>query len=734
MTGASNADLLGHAWLGWITARMVVSALALTVVVLVLGLLRASRRGRSHGSAHLPSCLLLLPLVLLVLPIDRLLPAPATLQLPFASWVATAPESIAPAPALPESTAASNPTFGESDTPTGGASEPNDTARPRTEPVPVPWRTLLAAIWLAALSGLMVRLIYRQRAAIAGLERRSREPDAELAARFRLFVRESGIRRLVALRCVDGLESPLTSGVRRPIVWVPSDATRTMAGTELHFVLRHELAHVARHDVAIGAFIEVLRCAFWFFPGFWLAAALHARWREYACDEAALARSNVDRGALADSLLTLIERACNTPAPALSHAYLLSERTFMKTRLLRILDPRFRARPRLTAAAAPLLLLTLFGTVTLAQSEAPPRPGAAATTPAADAPVVVKNPTSRQREAVGTALTEGTRWLLQNQQADGGWVVGPDPAGKNVRDHNSTCVTAMAILALLPGLRTEPLPIAKAVQRAAAFLESQQQANGRIGPNDPMAAHYAHAFALRALAAVQLEWPTEQRQSRIELATDYCYYAQNPYSGWRYGVRDNDNDSKITSMMLLALGDASKCGIEPKERSITVAMLLLDQLTNPQNGRVGFVRRGGPMSRFVGKKADFPGELSEEPTALTLLARAAHDQSALEKDTNLRGLELVAALPPEWHTDKGSIDLAYWHFGAEAIALAAAAETPQIEPVTLERWRNALHEALVPNRITADGAAHWPAIDAWAHPGMEVYSTASAMLALQALR
>ena len=31
------------------------------------------------------------------------------------------------------------------------------------------------------------------------------------------------------------------------------------------------------------------------------------------------------------------------------------------------------------------------------------------------------------------------------------------------------------------------LPIKKAVQRAADFLATEQQANGRIGPNDPMA-------------------------------------------------------------------------------------------------------------------------------------------------------------------------------------------------------------------------------------------------------
>ena len=124
-------------------------------------------------------------------------------------------------------------------------------------------------------------------------------------------------------------------------------------------------------------------------------------------------------------------------------------------------------------------------------------------------------------------------------QADGSWLIGPDPNGKNQRDHNQVCVTSMAVLALLPGLKTESLKIAQAVRRASEFLEGSQQAKGRFGPKEPMTMMYAHAYALRALCAVQREWPEEPRPRPFDQRPDEEEDAdEEAYPG----VEDEDGD------------------------------------------------------------------------------------------------------------------------------------------------------------------------------------------------
>lgn len=74
---------------------------------------------------------------------------------------------------------------------------------------------------------------------------------------------------------------------------------------------------------------------------------------------------------------------------------------------------------------------------------------------------------------------------------------------------------------------------------------------------------------------------------------------------------------------------------------------------------------------------------------------------------------------------QGRIDLACWEFGAEAMAIVGGEGAA--------KWKAKLHEALLPSRVVEEGRAHWPAVDAWSRAGMEVYTTASAMLALRAM-
>ncbi|MCA8949660.1 MAG: hypothetical protein KDE27_09170 [Planctomycetes bacterium] len=374
-------------------------------------------------------------------------------------------------------------------------------------------------------------------------------------------------------------------------------------------------------------------------------------------------------------------------------------------------NPRGRSAP---AALATLALASAWSSIAVRAQTAPPP----ITVPSDD--TAIAGPAT----ATAPTLTAAAAWLLRHQQPDGRWTVTADPEGNDQRDHNEICVTALAIRALLPGLRNEGLPIARAVRRAAAFLAASQRPDGCFGPEDPFTMMFGHAHALRALCAIQREWPDETRMQQIERGVEWALQAQNPYAGWRYTPKCGDNDSKITATMLLALRDCQALGVKIGDRAFALGQLLLDQLRAPNTGRTGFTKQGETMSRFTSKKAAFPGELSEEPTALHLLVDAAAGKT-LEAPERALGVALVAALPPEWDAAAGSIDLAYWQSGAELMQLVGGREA--------RLWRAKLHAALLPNRIDTGGLAHWPAVDAWSHPGMEAYTTASAMLALRSL-
>ena len=87
---------LGAAWCGWMLERSVVSAVTLVIVGLVILVMR----GRL--SAHAPSHLLLLPLVVLVVPLERVLPTHWPEPLPSAMTTVRFAHGDAPVEAIPD--------------------------------------------------------------------------------------------------------------------------------------------------------------------------------------------------------------------------------------------------------------------------------------------------------------------------------------------------------------------------------------------------------------------------------------------------------------------------------------------------------------------------------------------------------------------------------------------------------------------------------------------------------
>jgi beta-lactamase regulating signal transducer with metallopeptidase domain len=94
----------------------------------------------------------------------------------------------------------------------------------------------------------------------------------------------AGVTKPVILRSSSTISTPLTWGVRVPVVLLPEDA---LEWPEAHgrIVLRHELAHVARGDALTQLTAGLVCAAYWFHPLAWITERRLRAECERACDD-----------------------------------------------------------------------------------------------------------------------------------------------------------------------------------------------------------------------------------------------------------------------------------------------------------------------------------------------------------------------------------------------------------------------------------------------------------------
>ena len=237
------------------------------------------------------------------------------------------------------------------------------------------WRTLptvwtcIAIAWGVGMFVVLLPLL----AGLIGISRIARRgqciTDGSLAAMLSELAGQLGVKRRVMLLRSE-VEMPLTWGIIRPQILIPSDA-ENWSTDQQRSVLLHELAHVQRWDWLTQTIAHISCAMYWFNPLVWVADRRMRLERERACDDHVL--TNGCRATDYASHLLEIARISRPSAFAARAAVAMAQPSWIEKRLSVILAPDRNRRP-VTRTAATVSVLTvaclvlLIGVMRLAEA------------------------------------------------------------------------------------------------------------------------------------------------------------------------------------------------------------------------------------------------------------------------------------------------------------------------------------------------------------------------------
>ena len=198
----------------------------------------------------------------------------------------------------------------------------------------------------------MLRETYALGAVLSSKEQRGWE--AEILAQMHALSEELHIRRLPPVRMYGGSISPMIMGIFRPVLVLPEGG---YSEQELYFILKHELIHVKRHDVAVKFLLVAAGALHWFNPFIHLMKRRAVVDMELSCDERVIRGiAYADRKAYTETLFSTIQAAYGKRTYLLTQFY--GGKEIMKRRFRNIFT---RARKK---NGMPLLVFSMALTLT----------------------------------------------------------------------------------------------------------------------------------------------------------------------------------------------------------------------------------------------------------------------------------------------------------------------------------------------------------------------------------
>ena len=115
-----------------------------------------------------------------------------------------------------------------------------------------------------------------------------------------------GLRRTMPVIVSRKANSPMILGIFRPVLIIPRE---DYSSAELNMIVRHELTHCKRRDIAFKMFLTAVNALHWFNPFVYLMVREANADIELCCDADVLRNADsMQRKAYAESILTSMER------------------------------------------------------------------------------------------------------------------------------------------------------------------------------------------------------------------------------------------------------------------------------------------------------------------------------------------------------------------------------------------------------------------------------------------
>lgn len=236
----------------------------------------------------------------------------------------------------------------------------------------IDWSKVFFGIWL---TGLILYLCYHLLANFHFRRklRRWHQPlrDRELRSMVLAVQEELGIRQKIQVICWEGTASPLVTGILFPILILSMEIENSES---LYYILRHELTHIQRRDIAYQTVLLLASALHWFNPVVHLMRIQALHDLEVTCDAKAMAGADRQaRVSYSEAMLATAISAANGPA-MLSTAFLGSKKS-LKLRFREILGGTPGRRKGWVVLAGVVLAVMLCGaTVAMADGDADAAP------------------------------------------------------------------------------------------------------------------------------------------------------------------------------------------------------------------------------------------------------------------------------------------------------------------------------------------------------------------------
>jgi beta-lactamase regulating signal transducer with metallopeptidase domain len=226
--------------------------------------------------------------------------------------------SIEPPAASPADIAQAYSVAGRTTNARGEARQARSTSPISTSGASTPERSriFIASLWAIGFLVLLLRLIGGCIVVLRAARRLCLVNDTAWLAELRAAECVLCVGRSVALAWGDTGTMPVTFGIRRPTVVIPSNALHWTA-EERRVVLLHEVAHAVRGDVAAQVLADTVCALLWFHPLIWIARRQLRAEAERAADDCVLV-TGISATSYAKQLLE-VARA-NSAAPLAAHA------------------------------------------------------------------------------------------------------------------------------------------------------------------------------------------------------------------------------------------------------------------------------------------------------------------------------------------------------------------------------------------------------------------------------